>query len=128
MANLLQQADDWLAGMFQKHASSEVVYRWSGGSVNLQATMGRTRFELHTGDGVLTELESRDFIVVWEEFRAKVGSEPKPGDRIEEFGPEAGPAECVYEVMSPGDGPCWRFSDLHRRLIRIHTKLVQSKQ
>ena len=30
----------------------------------------------------------------------------------------------IYEVNAPGSEPPWRWSDPHRRLLRIHTKQI----
>jgi hypothetical protein len=30
----------------------------------------------------------------------------------------------IYEVMAPGSEPHWRWSDPHRKLLRIHTKQI----
>ena len=34
----------------------------------------------------------------------------------------------VYEVIRPGDEPCWRWSDSYRQTLRIHTKQVDQEQ
>ena len=33
-----------------------------------------------------------------------------------------------YEVMAPGNDPCWRWSDDYRRTLRIHTKLIGTEE
>jgi hypothetical protein len=30
----------------------------------------------------------------------------------------------IYEVMAPGKEPAWRWSDVFRKVLRIHTKQV----
>ncbi|MBE3123763.1 MAG: hypothetical protein IMZ65_03080, partial [Planctomycetes bacterium] len=49
---------------------------------------------------------------------------PERGDRIRE--PQDGKT-FVYEVMAPGKEPHYRFSDLYRRTLRIHTKQVATE-
>ena len=113
--------------MFQKHASREITYARQERTFALQATVGRTTFQLQSESGVLAELESRDYLVLWSALLAQLGDEPRPGDRIEDAGPEPMTTVYVYEVMSPGDGPCWRFCDSARELIRMHTKLREKR-
>ena len=79
-------------------------------------------FQVSREYGVLERIEARDYIV--EATRLVLGGAvtlPRKGDRIREAD---GAKAYVYEVMAPGSEPCWRYSDLERRALRIHTKLV----
>jgi hypothetical protein len=90
--------------------------------VTLKATRGKTIFELPGLRGFIERTESRDFLVRARDLViAGERTLPKRGDRIRERG---GQKDFIYEVMSPGSEPEWRYSDLYRRTLRIHTKHV----
>ena len=122
MADILQQGSDWLQDQRTKHASRSVTYQRGTDSVVLQATIGRTIFEIDNGHGVLERIESRDFLVLANDL-VLLGSAvlPKRGDRIRET---QGTVTYVYEVIAPGKEPEWRWSDPYRETLRIHTKQV----
>jgi hypothetical protein len=46
---------------------------------------------------------------------------PERGDVIRET---QATRTFVYEVMAPGKEPPWRWSDVYRKLLRIHTKQI----
>jgi predicted MarR family transcription regulator len=46
---------------------------------------------------------------------------PERGDLIRET---QGAKTFIYEVMAPGKEPPWRWSDVFRKVLRIHTKQV----
>jgi hypothetical protein len=46
---------------------------------------------------------------------------PERGDLIRET---QGGRTFVYEVMAPGKEPPWRWSDVFRKVLRIHTKQI----
>jgi len=121
--NLLKQGSDWLVDQFHTFATVDVVYDQAGQQVSVPATIGRTIFEQTDSFGVVQKFESRDYLIqtsqlVW------AGNEvlPKRGDRILET---PGSTTFVYEVMAPGKEPHYRYSDPFRKLLRIHTKLVE---
>jgi len=49
---------------------------------------------------------------------------PQRGDRIRET---QSTQVFVYEVVAPGDEPCWRYSDPYRRTLRVHTKQIDQE-
>ena len=125
MANLLEQGAAWLAGQLQTHASARIVYQRDNDAVILQATIGKTEFEIDDGSGVLQRVESRDYLVPTAALRlAGVQTLPIVGDRIRET---QGSRTFVYEVLAPGKEPHYRYSDPFRTLLRIHTKLVATE-
>jgi mono/diheme cytochrome c family protein len=70
--------------------------------------------------------ESRDYLVSAEDLvLGGVVERPKAGDRIRET---EGEQLLIYEVMAPGGEPPWRWSDRHRRTLRIHTKYVGTER
>ena len=123
MSNLLEQGERWLAGMLQKHASTQLRYERSGISNTLRATIGRSVFEIADQlSSAVLRIESRDYLVAAEAFAATGFRLPEPGDRVHEV---QGVDEYVYEVLAPGGEPCWRWADSYRQQLRIHTKLVE---
>lgn len=124
MADLLAKAATWLAQQRTKHLSQPVLYHRDSDSVTVSATIGRTEFEIDDEFGVVQRIESRDFLVLTAELiLAGSITLPQRGDVIEEI---VGTETLQYEVTAPGKEPCWRYSDLHRQTLRIHTKLIGS--
>ena len=112
MTNLLEQGERWLAGMFEKHASRPVSYHRGVVSATLQATVGRTVFQIADQfTAAIVSVESRDYLVTAENLAAAGFGLPQAGDRIHEV---QGVKEYVYEVMAPGQEPCWRWADPYR--------------
>lgn len=125
MADLLQRASDWLEDQRTKYATRVVVYLRGVSSVSLPATVGRTMFEVQGDPGVIERTESRDFLVLAANLVLDGDiTLPQRGDRIREA---AGDKVQVYEVMAPGQEPCWRYSDPYRKTLRIHTKQVATE-
>jgi len=123
VTDLLEQGAEWLAGMFQRHATRSISYRRGVNSAALQATIGRTVFQIADQlSSVVLSVESRDYLVATEDLAAAGFGLPQAGDRIHEA---QGLTEYVYEVMAPGQEPCWRFADPYRLQLRIHTKGVE---
>jgi hypothetical protein len=122
MADLLQQASNWLEEKRTQHAAQTVRYVRGSQSVNLAATVGKTTFEVDDGYGVLVRHESRDFLVLSADLMLDgAPTLPERGDRVRET--QAGQV-FVYEVTAPGKEPCWRYSDAYRKTLRIHTSQV----
>ncbi|MGE3803914.1 MAG: hypothetical protein AB7K24_04475 [Gemmataceae bacterium] len=123
MPDLLQSGSDWLVAQLQTHASREVVYQRGADQVTVQATIGRTLLKLDDGyGGVRMEWTDRDFLIPAASLvLASVSVLPERGDLILET---QGSQVYRYEVMAPGKEPAWRWSDVYRKLLRIHTKQV----
>ena len=122
MPNMLERGNAWLEAMRQRHATQDIEYARGEETIPLRATVGKTVFQVSREYGLFERTESRDYIV--EAARLVLGGAvtlPKKGDRIREAD---GAKAFIYEVMAPGTEPCWRYSDLQRRALRIHTKLV----
>ena len=122
MADLLEQSSTWLEEQRVQHMSRTVSYHRDAESVAVQATIGRTVFELDDGMGILEKIESRDFLILAADLAlAGAATLPQRGDRIKET---AGDKVYVYEVLAPGKEPHYRFSDPYRKTLRIHSKQV----
>ena len=88
----------------------------------MNATVGKTVFQIDNGYGVRERIEVRDYLIAASEMVLSGNLIlPKRGDRIRET---SGTTVLLYEVMAPGKEPEFRFSDLYRYSFRIHTKLV----
>ena len=93
--------------------------------LKVAATVGKTVFRLDKGYGVQERIESRDYLILAADLQiGGTPALPKPGDQVRET--EDGKT-FVYEVLAPGNEPCWRYSDLYRVTLRIHTKLVATE-
>jgi hypothetical protein len=123
MPDLLQTGSDWLADRLKEHASRQVIYRRGGQQVAVQATIGRTLLKLDDGyGGVRMEWTDRDFLIHAADLvLGGTPTLPERGDLIRET---QGTKTFIYEVMAPGKEAPWRWSDVYRKLLRIHTKQV----
>ena len=116
MGDLLRQGAQWLGDMLKQHASSPVTYRRDQESHEIDATFGRTQYEVEDEHGLRVGAEVIDFLVSAEVFAPMFG-EPEAGDQIVADG-------VVYEVMDLAGQGHWRWSDPYRTTMRIHTKEV----
>ncbi len=125
MTDLLSQGLSWLEDQRHQHLTRTVVYQRGGSEVELPATIGRTVFEQDDHAGGLTRIESRDFLIrAVDLVLASEVTLPQPGDRIMETDSIA---TYTYEVMAPGSEPPWRYSDVNRTTLRIHTKHIATE-
>lgn len=125
MSDLLETGAVWLETQRTKYVTRRVVYRRGAEAVELPATIGRTVFRLDKGYGLAERIESRDYLVlVVDLVLGGAPILPKPGDQVRET---EGGQVFIYEVMAPGNEPCWRYSDPFRRTYRIHSKLAATE-
>lgn len=123
MPDLLHFGLDWLGEQLKAHVSRLVVYRRGGDEVSVQATIGRTLLKLDDGyGGVRMEWTDRDFLIHAADLVLGGNAVlPQRGDLVRET---QGTTTFVYEVMAPGKEPAWRWSDVYRKMLRIHSKQV----
>jgi len=122
VADLLERSSAWLENQRVKHMTRIVTYQRGGDAVEVPATIGQTVFELNDSAGATLRTESRDYLILAADLTlGSVALIPRRGDRIRE---STKSGTWVYEVLAPGDEPCWRFSDPYRQTLRIHTKQV----
>ena len=125
MSDLLRDGQHWLADKLTKHASRTVVYRRGELGVELVATIGRSMYDQDDGEGIITRSQVRDFLIDTNLLLLSIiGSLPRRGDQVIEFD---GDKTFIFEVMSLGGDPPWRYSDPFRLKLRIHTKQVDSQ-
>jgi len=112
VADLLRQGAQWLEQMRTAHCSSPVEYRRPPEFWTVQATFGKTGFEVADESGLTIKAQVWDFLILAD---ALPGIEPEPGDVI-------AVNRRKYEVVNLGGEGCWRWSDPYRQTYRIHTK------
>ena len=126
MSDMLQKGQSWLAAKLTQFASRPVIYQRDELSVELPATIGKSEYEQDDGEGVITRAQVRDFLINTKDLLGSpIGTWPRRGDRILE---SDGETTFIYELMSIGSEPPWRYSDPFRVKLRIHTKLVDTIQ
>jgi hypothetical protein len=126
VADLLAKGAAWLEDQRTRHLTRTVTYLRAGETVDVAATIGRTEFEQADEYGVIHRTQSRDYLIA--AAALVLGGKqdlPRPGDRIRETD---GDQIFIYEVMAPGGEPPWRYSDVYRRTLRIHTKHVDMER
>ena len=124
MTDILRNGQAWLAGKLTQHASRQVVYRRDELGVELSATIAKSLYEQDDGEGIITRAQVRDFLIDTDSLLLSIiGTLPRRGDRIVEID---GDTTFVFEVMSIGSDPPWRYSDPFRIKLRIHTKQVDT--
>lgn len=123
--DLLQRGSRWLEGMRSRYLTRQALYVRGDQSVQVAATVGRTVFRVDKGYGVQERIEARDYLIGTTDLViGGVPVLPKAGDQVRETEDRK---VFVYEVLAPGNEPCWRYSDLYRETLRIHTKLVATE-
>ena len=110
-------------------AGLRIRYTSAGRTCEIDAALrGHTEYETIDATGtVRTQLTDADFILVRDDLvlGARL-QEPARGDQVTILdGPERG---ALYEVLPPPGLQCWRKSDPHGALIRIHTKQILDPQ
>jgi len=114
MADMLRKGSQWLEQMRATHCSSPVRYFRGEDVIEVNATYGKTAYEVASENGLNVGSHVWDFLILSDELPL----EPEPGDIIEAD-------EIKFEVMPLGeDINGWRWSDPYRVTYRIHTREV----
>jgi hypothetical protein len=126
VSDVLEAGSNWLQEQRKAHMSCEVVYRRDLFNSAVAATVGRTVFEQDDGVGTIIRNEVRDYLIDTADLvLPKLGQVlPERGDKIEET---EGSKTFIYEVVSIGSEPHWRYSDPYRKTLRIHTKHIATE-
>jgi hypothetical protein len=116
MTNRLATAATWLARKQQAYLATTVTYR-RGGSLlsSIAMTRGASGRQVDQLTGILSWFD-QDWLVP---ATVLTIGPPKIGDRIEV-------GDSVYEVLPPDGEDCWRWSDQHETIYRIHTKRIEA--
>ena len=113
MNDVLRDGLTWLDSQRASHMTSPVEYRRDPDVLAVNATFGKTDYEVADESGLTIGSHVWDFLVT----AVELGFEPEPGDVIAANGRK-------YEVMDLGGQGSWRWSDPYRQTYRIHTKDV----
>lgn len=122
MADMQAAGAAWFESMRVKFMTVPVRYCRDTMAAEVAATIGKTVFEIARDYGIFEKVESRDYIIAAGELL--LSGEPilpVRGDQIRQM---RDGKTYLYEVLAPGNEPCWRWSDSYRRSLRIHTKQV----
>ena len=122
MGNLLKTGQTWLQAQRHSHMTETATYRRGAASVSLAVSVGLYERGLDETISVAEESSLRDFIICASNLVLD-GSivEPLAGDKIDiTFNGTV----CTFELMSPGEGPCFRYSDQYRLDLRVHARLI----
>lgn len=121
MANMLQNASEWLSGVLLQNAGELVTYVRDAVRVeSVSSGIGESVCSTLDASGMPVEVESTDFLIGQSDLTAGGIAEPQRGDQIERV---VNGVTRVYDVVGPGGGACWRYSDRFGTLLRIHTKI-----
>jgi hypothetical protein len=114
MSDLLKQGLTWLSQQRTNHMASLVQYQRAGQTpITVQATFGRTEYDITDGAGASLQTHVVDFLILASDLADL--HPPQRGDVILAN-------HHQYEVLDlPGDGS-WRWSDPYHTTLRIHTK------
>lgn len=121
MSDLLKDSSTWLEAQCAAFRTSTVTYRRGVATVEVDAEVGHSDFDIVSDEGVVEQWESRDFLIAAADLiLGGVEVLPAIGDEIVET---IGSDDLVYSVMAPtSDQPPWRYSDQWRITLRVHTK------
>lgn len=118
MTNRAQRGATWRAARLKATAADLVTYTRGGETLaDLSATIGTTTHDDIAANGMLTAVESNDFVITAADLILSAAvTLPVVGDVIT-WGGE------TYEVRPFGEKQRpWRYSDPHKVTLRIHTK------
>lgn len=74
-------------------------------------------------DGQLIEVVAYDFQIAAADYRfGGTVVLPESGDLIEEAPAVEGDEPPTHQALPIDGGPCWRYADPYRQVLRIHTK------
>ncbi|MCE5280332.1 MAG: hypothetical protein ABFD92_07820 [Planctomycetaceae bacterium] len=119
MADMLEQAVNWLNEVRGQHLSRQVSYSRGGQSVQVAATLGSTRYDVVDDTGAVMQARATDFIVSAADLiLGDAQITPRPGDRISLDGK-------VFEVLALAGGSHYRWCDPAGAMLRIHSKQVE---
>ena len=109
--NMLQNGLAWLAQKQKRHVSSRVYYYRDEICHPVNATLGRTKYDIEDEYGLRIMAHTTDFLI----NAADLDLVPQVGDQIV-------CDKIVYEVLELGQSGCWRWCDPHGIRRRIHTR------
>jgi hypothetical protein len=123
--NLLESGAQWLADQMEENVSSEIVYARGSQECTLNASLGRTQFEVTDQAGMLQNVDSHDFILRTSEmFFDDEQFIPKAYDtiRITRGGVTHGYTVVQYGSMIDTKEQFYRWCDPFGKQLRVHTR------
>lgn len=122
MPDRLAQGSAWLARQQRTHCATQVYYSRGSSAIRVPATLGRSTFDTTDVNGFTTRTETEDFIVSVSLLVIDgLATLPAVNDRVIVGDPGEGE---VFQVVSPGGGKPFAYTDAHRNQFRIHTQRV----
>lgn len=126
MTDMLATGMAWLSAERHAHLTRAVTYiRSSIASLtplSIQASVGRSPFQVVEASGAVHEIQSRDYLVRAADLLDDGETFlPAIGDEINEA---TAAGEDAYEVVSIAGEPCYRKCPPDGLTIRIHTQRV----
>ena len=112
MGDLIRNGLAWLEGKRIAHLSSQAVYRHGGEELTVNATWGKTDFEIADDYGSKVASQVFDFLVA----ASELGFEPALGDEIVADG-------RIYQVAALA-GEVFRWTSPFQTTYRIHTRMA----
>lgn len=113
--NKLADAATWIAGKMQSGIATSITYRRGGSSISISATKGASQHQVDEITGIISWFD-QDWLIPASVLTI---GEPRTGDVIVHSSAE-------YEVLPPTGEECWRWSDNHQTIYRIHTKRIKA--
>lgn len=111
----------WLTETLKDSAGQSVTYRRGVYSVEFNATFGRSEFQVTSGDGSFTEVETHDFIFPPADLVLNGSvTVPQAGDTITWT---VGGADRLYRVIDQPGFQNHKFDPL-RKTLRVYTKRI----
>ena len=117
--DILRSSNEWLEGKRRDVLSNDVTYIRGAVELSLVATFGTSQFEAEESDGVITDTQTRDFIITRTDFEDTFNV-PQEGDRIEVT--ENGTI-LTFEVKAPRGFDVYSV-DNYLLSFRIHSQIV----
>jgi hypothetical protein len=111
--NMLQHGLEWLSRQQKQFVSSPVIYCHGNQQCQVNAVLGRTRYDIVDENGFTITGHAIDFLIP----AADLDLIPQSGDQILSNG-------LIHEVIDLGDG-CWQWCDPHGITRRIHTNIYK---
>lgn len=115
--DIMRNGEDYLNQMLQMFASEKVKYYPHNAHEGLEvnAVVGKSFFSGIDMNGFSIHIRSIDFIIQ----AADLGFTPQMGDVIVR-------GDSTFEVFTPNNEPCWRYSGGNFDTFRIHTQAVNN--
>lgn len=93
--------------------------------VGVRAGKGKSAFDAQDGDGVITRIETLDWLIDPADYDFGDGPvEPQRGDTIEEVD---GNKKYTFDLYAPDKESVWRWSDGFRTQRRVHSQLINTQ-